>query len=323
MRKVLDQVAPRVALITETNVPHEDNISYFGNGFDEAQMVYNFSLPPLVLNAFHTGNAHSLSRWAESLSLPSDQVTFFNFLASHDGIGVTPAKGILGQSAIDEMVNRVEALGGAISYKTNPDGSRSPYELNINYLDALGDPFVGDEDTTLIAHRFLASQAIMLSLRGVPGIYFHSLFGSRSWTAGMEMSGRARTINREKLFRAKLEKELADPASLRHKVFSGYRVLLDKHRITPAFQSNGAQKILNYHEALFGLLRTSRDSQSSVLCLHNVSNLRQRVVIDLGPLPLLTDASFYDLLSHSKFSSENGRLDLFLDPYQVRWLNLT
>ena len=144
-RKVLDQVAPGVALITETNVPHEDNVSYFGDGTNEAQMVYNFSLPPLTLHAFHTGNAQTISRWAESLSLPSDQVTFFNFLASHDGIGVTPARGLLSDKEITDMADRVRALGGYVSEKANPDGSTSPYELNINFLDALADPEMNDE----------------------------------------------------------------------------------------------------------------------------------------------------------------------------------
>ena len=135
MRAALDEVAPQVALITETNVPHAENISYFGDGRNEAQMVYNFSLPPLTLHAFHTGNAQILSAWARTLDLPSDQTTFFNFLASHDGIGLTPARGLLEESDIRAMAERVEALGGFVSHRNNPDGSQSAYELNINYLD--------------------------------------------------------------------------------------------------------------------------------------------------------------------------------------------
>ena len=176
IRKVLDFVAPGVTIITETNVPLKENISYFGDGTNEAQMVYNFSLPPLTLNAFHTGNAETLSKWADSLRLPSEQVTFLNFLASHDGIGVNPATGILSPAAIEDMARRAKALGGYVSYKTNLDGSTSPYELNINFMDALADPATKGESPELIVHRFLASQAVMLALQGVPGIYFHSLF---------------------------------------------------------------------------------------------------------------------------------------------------
>ena len=72
-RAVLDEVAPHVLLITETNVPHADNVSYFGDGTNEAQLVYNFALPPLVLHALLRGDATHLTRWAQSLTLPSDR----------------------------------------------------------------------------------------------------------------------------------------------------------------------------------------------------------------------------------------------------------
>ncbi|RLC54282.1 MAG: sugar phosphorylase, partial [Chloroflexota bacterium] len=177
-RAILDAVAPHVIIITETNVPHEENVSYFGDGTDEAQMVYQFSLPPLVLHAFHSGTAAYLSEWAATLSTPSDSTTFFNFLASHDGIGVRPAEGILSPAEVQALVERTLAHGGYVSYKANPDGSQTVYELNISYFDALSDPN-GPEPLDWQVRRFLASQAIMLSLAGVPGIYVHSLFGSR------------------------------------------------------------------------------------------------------------------------------------------------
>lgn len=159
-RAVFDAVAPYVQIITETNVPHADNISYFGDGSNEAQMVYNFSLPPLVLNAFHHQNATRLSRWAKTLNLPSDQTHFFNFTASHDGIGITPAKGLIPDEDIRAMCERVEALGGFVSYKDNPDGSRSTYELNINYLDALGDPTFPDEPDEETAFSHMGARAV-------------------------------------------------------------------------------------------------------------------------------------------------------------------
>ena len=183
---MLDEVAPHVLLITETNVPHADNLSYFGDGTNEAQLVYNFALPPLVLHALHTGNAEKLTRWAQALALPSDRVTFFNFLASHDGIGLNPARGILSDAEIDALVQRTLEHGGFISYKDMPDGSRLPYEMNINYLDALSNPAEG-EPVELAARKFLTAHAILLSLQGVPGIYFHSMFGSRGDRAGAEV----------------------------------------------------------------------------------------------------------------------------------------
>ena len=317
MRCVLYEAAPQAALITETNVPHKDNISYFGDGTNEAQMVYNFSLPPLTLNAFHTGNAEALTKWAASLTLPSDQVTFFNFLASHDGVGVTPARGILPDEAIANMAKRVEALGGFVSYKNNSDGSQSAYELNINYLEALGNPDE-EEPLELIAKRFLASQAIMLSLRGIPGIYFHSLFGSRNWREGVEQTGRSRTINREKLNRKKLEAELSDAGSLRNLVINGYANLLQWRLNESAFHPTGPQEVIDVHPAIFALWR------GDLLCLHNVSNSAQEVEISISKqttkLRDLVGSEVFDVENASTEQGRSGRFQTTLSPYQVLWL---
>ena len=208
------------------------------------------------MHAFHTGRAVTLSRWAAGLTVPSENVTFFNFLASHDGIGLNPARGLLPETEIEALLR-----GHRVSYKHNADGTRSPYELNANYLDALG----GNPDA------FLTAQAIMLSLRGLPGIYFHSLFGSRGWPEGAQQTGRARTINRQKFSRADLEHALADPASERHRIFRGYQVLLRQRAASPAFDPYAPQRVLASDEAVFALLRTSRDGRHAMLCLHNVS----------------------------------------------------
>jgi glycosidase len=273
LRAALDEIAPHVYLITETNVPHVDNISYFGNGADEAQLVYNFALPPLTLHAFHSGDARALSNWAKTLALPSGKTTFFNFLASHDGIGLNPARGILSNEEIDSLADKALEHGGLISYKQNTDGSASPYEMNINYFDALSNPN-GDEPLALQVNRFIAAQAIMLSLVGMPGIYFHSLFGSRGWTDGVKQTGRNRTINREKCQLDELQNGLADENSLRSKVFTRYRQLLLARRNAPAFHPHGRQKILDVHPSVFAVERISPDEKSRVLCLHNISEKR-------------------------------------------------
>lgn len=301
IRAILDKTAPQVAIITETNIPHKDNISYFGNGRNEAQMVYNFTLPPLTLHAFHSGNASRLSTWAATLDLPSDHVTFFNFCASHDGIGLTPVRGILSDAEVQAMAERVLALGGFVSYKANGNGTKSPYELNINYLNALGVPHV-DEQPTLIARRFLASQAIMLALRGIPGIYFHSLFGSQNWQEGVQKTGRNRTINRQKCRRDVLMKALQ--SGLRKRVFSGYSELLRIRTTEKAFHPVGRQTVLNLHPAVFAILRSYR--QETMLCLHNVSD--KTVAVDL---PL----AGVDLFRETAVSQQ-----MTLAPYQVAWI---
>ncbi|MBI2927487.1 MAG: DUF3459 domain-containing protein [Verrucomicrobia bacterium] len=269
-RAVLDEVAPHVQLITETNVPHADNLSYFGDGTNEAQLVYNFALPPLVLHTLATGNAEKLTRWAQSLALPSHRVTFFNFLASHDGIGLNPARGILSDAEIDALVQRTLVHGGFISYKSNPDGAAIPYEMNINYLDALSDPATR-EPVELAARKFLTAQAIMLCLQGAPGIYFHSLFGSRGDRASGAASGINRRINRAKLDRSRLDAELADPSSLRARVFQGYRELLRVRHEHAAFAPAAPQRVLDLDPRVFAVVRESADGADRVLCLHNVS----------------------------------------------------
>ena len=242
MRAVLVEVAPRVKLITETNVPHADNLSYFGDGTNEAQVVYNFALPPLVLHSFAASNTAKLTRWAQTLSLPSDQVTFFNFLASHDGIGLNPARGILSETEIAALVSRVVEHGGFISNKEMPDGSQTPYEMNINFLDALSNS-LASEPVAVTARRFLTAQAIMLSLPGVPGIYFHSMFGSRVDRAGAASSGIKRRINRAKLDLAGLQRELSNPDSLRARIFEGFKQLLRLRRRHTAFHPQAAQRV--------------------------------------------------------------------------------
>lgn len=274
VRAVLEDAAPFVRIITETNVPHADNISYFGNGENEASLVYNFALPPLVLHTILTGDSSKLSEWATGLELPSDKTTFFNFLASHDGIGLNPARGILSTQEIESLVENAQAHGGLISYKTNPDGSQSPYEMNINYFDAVSDPSV-NEPLDLQVNRFMASQAILLALRGVPGIYFHSLFGSRGWPEGVRISGQNRTINRQKLDLTTLTTELGDPSSLRSNVFSRYQELLTNRSETPAFHPNGGQQVQDYGKSIFALLRTSPDGSNSTLCLQNITSQPQ------------------------------------------------
>lgn len=274
MRAVLDEAAPHVRLITETNVPHSDNISYFGDGTNEAQLVYNFALPPLVLHTLRTGNAQALSNWASNLTLPSGKTTFFNFLASHDGIGLNPVRGILSQEDIDGLVKQTLDHGGLISYKNNPDGSQSPYEMNINYFDALSDP-QGDEPEKTQIDRFIASQAIMLTLQGLPGIYFHSLFGSRGWKEGVQVTGRNRTINRQKFDCDVLENELGDLSFLRSQVFSRFSERLQRRASSPAFSPFGSQEILDFGKSIFAIKRISPNGRNSVICLQNVTNQPQ------------------------------------------------
>jgi len=319
MRALLDQVAPDVLLVTETNVPHRENISYFGDGFDEAQMVYNFTLPPLTLHAFASQDATALADWAETLAAPSDQTTFFNFMASHDGIGLRPLEGILAPSEVAALAERTLRHGGFVNYRSNPDDSQTPYELNIVYFDALNDPAVG-EPVERQVDRFMASQAILLSMAGVPGVYVHSLFGSRNWREGVALTGQNRTINRRKFQRAELEAELLDPASIRHQVFDRYRRLIVARTGEAAFHPRGAMQVVRLNPALFSYIRVSPDERTRVLCLHNVTDRELRATADLAALGFRGAGPLVDLVSGAEIVAVDATIELTLPPYGVQWL---
>jgi len=315
-RRLLDAAAPGTIIITETNVPHADNIRYFGNGYNEAHMVYQFPLPPLTLHAFLTGSARKLSDWAASLEPVSERTAFFNFLASHDGIGVVPAQGILTDDEIRHLVEQVRRRGGFVSFKHNGDGTQSPYEMNINYYDALAAED-GDEDANV--DRFMAAQAVMLSLAGVPGIYLHSLLGSRSYREGVSVTGRYRTINREKLRREAVEADLKDPASLRGKIYRRYRHLLTIRRGEKAFHPCGGQKVLNLGDAVFALVRTSPDRREQVIVLINVTGSPQELRLDAVHAGARSGDAV-DLVSGRRIPARDGVLLPRLEPYQVMWI---
>jgi sucrose phosphorylase len=303
MREVLRLTAPWVLLITETNVPHEENISYFGNGHDEAQLVYNFALPPLMLHSIQTGDTTTLTKWASTLKTPSDETYFYNFIASHDGVGVRPVTGILQDEEIEAMCVRTLARGGRLGMKTNPDGSEGVYEMNISYFNAVADP---EAPRNIQVDQFIISQAIMLSMQGIPGIYMHSLLGSTNWQEGVEQTGRNRTINREKLQVEKVERELQDPKSLRKQIFDRYSHLLKIRTGESAFSPLAFQTVRDYGPHVFAVERVSQDKKERILAVHNVT---------AEPVPITLDAELHDLISDQEYTKT-----ITLSAYQTVWL---
>ena len=320
LRGVLDIAAPHVMLITETNVPHHLNVSYFGDGNNEARMVYNFALPPLVLHAFHRGQVGPLAKWLADVNVPSANVSFLNFLASHDGIGLSAVRGILPESEIDWLINRSMECGGFVSYKEDRDGKQA-YELNVNFFDALC-ASGASEMQNLQMERFVAAHAIMLSIRGVPAIYFHSMFGSRGWLGGVEETGQNRAINRQKLDLGSLERDLADPASLRHQVFGQLSHLLKIRSSCSAFHPAGPQTILKGGDSVLAMLRESPTGDERVLCLQNVSGKPGSIECDLRAIfeDVQQSGQVYDLISNQELPIQRN-VKLTLRPYQTLWLS--
>jgi sucrose phosphorylase len=317
-RAILDVVAPQVALVTETNVPHKDNISYLGDGSDEAQMVYNFALPPLVLHTFQTGNCTELGRWAATLSKVADTATFLNFLDSHDGIGLLGVKDILTPQQIDAMIDRVRQHGGLVSYRRASDGSASPYEMNITWYSALNRED-GTEDLDLHVDRFVASRSIALVLAGVPGIYLPSLIGSRNDLDAIAKGEEARSINRPRVHEEALLDLLSDPSTSAYKIARRVDDLIEKRIECRAFHPNSRQRIYSANPGVFAVLRQTQDESLRVLCLTNVTASSQVLSLPVEG-PDLDRNRWIDLLSDFAVSPVERTLHITLAPYQVMWL---
>lgn len=306
-RAIVDEVAPGTVLITETNVPHKDNISYLGNGHDEAHMVYQFPLPPLVLHAIHSGSARVLSQWAASLeTAENNNTTWFNFLASHDGIGLNPLRGILPEEDILHLVNELQEQGALVNWKNNPDGTRSPYEVNVTYMDALNRRDSSDEERLA---RFILAHAILLAFPGVPAIYIQSILGSRNDYAGVERLGYNRAINRQKYDLHEIESQLSGENELREQVYKKLSHLINVRKKQAVFHPGSSFNTQCINDNLLVIKRHSNKGDN-VLALFNLSHVSQPF--------MLPDNNFEDLITGLKI---NGKQSYNMQPYQVLWLS--
>jgi len=317
-RDVVDLVASGVALVTETNVPHHQNISYFGNGRDEAHMVYNFALPPLVLHAFYTGDSEALSQWAVDLCPPSDQTVFLNILDTHDGIGLQGARGFLPPKDIQFIVERARKKGAFVSNKTTEDGTEEPYEINTTWWSALN-PETEEESLELQISRYLASQAIALVLRGVPGIYIHGALGTANDYGAAKASGVNRDLNRGIIDAREVEKALEDPASKLFLLSSRVREQILIRQREKSFHPRGAQKVLHLSPRVFVLLRTSPEGDESILTITGVTGETVGLKVPLDKIGQ-NRCLYKDLLSGRKYQAVEDALQLALPPYGRIWL---
>jgi len=317
-RDILDLVAPHVSIITETNIPHEDNISYFGYGNDEAHMVYNFALPPLVLHTFFTKDTTRLNEWAENLKPPSETTSYFNFLDSHDGVGLMAVKDLLSHDEIQFIIRRAREHGGYISYKTDKDGLDIPYEINITWFNALCRED-GTLHTDLQVDKFIASRAMALALQGVPGIYLHSFFGTHNDIDAVSCPVSKREINRKALDYNTLTKAIDDPDTLTSKIIRRLNTIISLRTKQSAFHPNGAQKILKVKPEIFAVLRTSPNKDQHILSLINITDDEIQIAIPLKTVQIFKQ-EWYDLFSQDKHTFQDENISLTLKPYDVVWL---
>jgi glycosidase len=315
MRDVVSLVAGEVLLLTETNVPHEENVAYFGNG-DEAHMVYQFSLPPLLLHALHFGDAKYLVEWIKALGAPPQGCTYLNFSASHDGIGLRPLEGLVPKVEVDALIDGIEAQGGMVSRRSNADGTTTAYELNASWFSAVG----GAGDTPQAIARFLCSQTLVLGLQGIPAIYFNSLFGAANDLRGVERTGRARSINRRKWDRSEIDAFLDAEDPPREKIiFEEYLRRLELRSSQAAFHPGCSQRVLDLPRGLFGVVRGEEDEVRPIIMVGNVTGRsvavsKKRLGLAAGSEPVR------DLLTDEVFCDESGTTRVTLDAWRVLWL---
>jgi len=308
---ILEEVDSSVIILTETNVPNKDNLSYFGKG-DEAHMIYQFSLPPLLLHALYSGNSKFLNRWAKDIADPPQGCTFFNFTASHDGIGVRPLEGLLPKDELNKILKYILAAGGKISTKQNSDGTDSPYELNITYFDALKQTYKGPDGFQV--ERFLCSQTIMMTLRGVPAFYIHSLTATPNYLEGVKQTGHARMINRKRWEFKDLEELLRNDNDTSRIFFELTRRIIIR-KSEPVFHPDNPQKIYNISSNFFVVKRENAKKQNLLFSISNLTGQTKEI-----NTKFLNDNGneWIDLLSDQKHIISNK--SLILQSYQTIWL---
>ena len=328
-RDIFNIVAPGIALITETNIPHEQNISYFGDGHDEAQMVYNFALPPLVLHTFYREDSTALSLWAKQLEFPSATTTYLNILDTHDGIGLMGVKNILSPEDIQYLISQAREHGAFVSYRTAENGREEPYEINTTWFSALNLDS-SSEELSLQIKRFVASRSIALVLRGVPGIYLHGLIGTTNDVDTVLSTKSKRDINRQIIQETDLYDELNLPTSKLSQLTHYLGRILEIRVRQRAFHPNGEQQILLLSPECFVVLRIAPECEEHILALTNVTNKVCQIEVPLAKLQLENshsitcatpdDTYWYDLVGQRGWRVQEQKLTLVLQPYDIVWL---
>jgi sucrose phosphorylase len=314
LRVLIEHHSPDAIVITETNVPNRENLTYFGNG-NEAHMIYNFSLPPLLIYTLITGNCRHLKSWIMSMPPAQNGTTYFNFIASHDGVGLRPLDGLLSDEEKHHMVETMQQFGAKVSYRRTEEGEDKPYEINISLFDALKGNVDGADTHQM--QRFICAHSIMLALEGVPAFYIHSLFGTENDVERVENTGNNRAINRAKWDINTLLNALDDKASHHHQVFNALKNRIAIRKQQKAFHPNATQFTLHFGTEIFGFWRQSIDRQQSIFCIFNISNKIQ--IIPLIDINLIGTDQWIDLITGNKI--EDLQQQITLKPYESLWLS--
>ncbi len=313
-RTLIEHKNAKAVIITETNIPNRENLAYFGNS-NEAHVIYNFALPPLLLHGLISGNNFYLNNWLMSMPPAQHGTTYLNFIASHDGIGLRPVEGILTDDEINQLAEVMQNNGARISWRNLADNEVRPYEINISLYDALSGTVEGKDEFQF--DRFICAHTIMLGLEGIPAFYIHSLLGTENDFNKMEASGNNRAINRHVWNCDDLSRLLNDENSHHTKVLQRMKDIIAIRTRQKAFHPNATQYTLHLGEGIFAFWRQSQKRDQSIFCIHNISNQIQS--FPLRSVNLIETNSWYDLLSQTAFEDLSETIEL--NPYQCLWIS--
>ncbi len=311
LRIISNHLNVETIIITETNLPEKENLSYFGKN-DEANWIYNFSLPPLLIHAFLFENNSYLNKWSKNLPVAKFGNNYLNFIASHDGIGIRPTEGILNNKSLNNFLKRLKKNGSKFSYRKVHNKSKKVYEANITVFDALKKSDY-DPKGKFFLERYVAAHAIMISFEGIPAIYFNSLFGKSNDEAKYIITGNNRDVNRYKWNYKNIIRKLSDNKTKQSIFYSNIANLLSIRRKQKAFHPNGKRYNINLGSKLFCFKRLSLDKKQLIICITNLSSKNQTTKLNKE------FQNYKDLLNlKTKFKDKNL---LTLKPFQTVWLS--
>ena len=311
LRLISNLLNVETIIITETNLPEKENLSYFGKN-DEANWIYNFSLPPLLIHAFLFENSSYLNKWSKKLPNAKFQNSYLNFIASHDGIGMRPTEGILNERSLNNFLKRLKKNGSKFSYRKIQNKSKKVYEANITVFDALKKSDT-DPNGKFFLERYIAAHAIMISFEGVPAIYFNSLFGKSNDEAKYVITGNNRDINRYKWSYENITKKLNNKNSKQSIFYQNLGKLLEIKRKQKAFHPNAKRLNINLGSKIFCYERISLDKKQTIICISNLSTKLQYIKINKNLI------KYRDLLGRKIFFTFDKKIKL--DPCQTIWLS--
>jgi len=312
IRIIVEYYYDEVLIITETNIPSHENLSYFGNN-NEAHCIYNFTFAPLLIHSIISGNSFYLKKWSRGMPPAQEKNAYLNFISTHDGIGLRPLEGILPEEEIGKYISFLKNQGALLTYRKYKK-KESVYEVNITLLNSLQETYYGKDKFDI--QRFILAHAILFSVEGIPAIYIQNLLGSKNDNSKVKKTGLNRSINRRNWEYDEVKYKLKKSENKNCKIYNSLINLMKIRKKQPAFHPNATQFTLQLEEQFYGIWRQSIDKSQSIFCINNLTKFKRK--ISLLDINLISTDKWFDLISRKKLNNIDD--ELIFDPYQTYWI---